>query len=53
VQENATQGGLTAVATNGRRSTTRRIKSIDADVKLNRAMWHLAEGFEKLKTAAA
>jgi hypothetical protein len=26
-----------------RRTTTREVKGIDQDVKLNRALWHLAE----------
>lgn len=54
VQENVIAGGLSAVqhTENGervRRVSTRRIKGIDQDVKLNRALWQLAERMAKLK----
>ncbi len=43
VQENALKGGLRGRGSTGRRMSTRRVKSIDKDVKLNRAIWALAE----------
>lgn len=53
VQENTLRGGLhgeTRDANNRRRRvTTRPINGIDQDVKLNRALWILAEGMAKLK----
>jgi hypothetical protein len=56
VQENCLKGGLTAVARdeNGRRLrrvNTRQVKGIDQDVKLNRALWQLAEKMAELKAA--
>jgi hypothetical protein len=54
VQENAVRGGLTALGRNAdghlRRSTTREIKGIDGDVKLNRALWQLADQMARIKT---
>ncbi len=48
VQENLTRGGLRGFIRNddgsSRRSTVRAVKSIDGDVKLNRALFTLAEG---------
>lgn len=56
VQENVTKGGLrgTTVDANGRRHhrATRAVTGIDQDVRLNRALWTLAEEMRKLKTAA-
>lgn len=52
VQENVIKGGVTGYAIeNGRRraTTTREIKGIDQDVKLNRALWTLAEKMAELK----
>jgi hypothetical protein len=56
VQENVIRGGLSAVARdeNGRRLrrvSTRQVKGIDQDVKLNRALWQLAEKMAELKAA--
>lgn len=58
VQENAIRGGLSARAPRkpgerrGRMVTTREVKGIDQDVKLNRALWQLAESMERIKAAA-
>ena len=60
VQENVVRGGLhgtqRGVDTNGRptfrRVTTREVRGIDQDVKLNRALWMLAERMAELKGAA-
>lgn len=43
VQENLTQGGLSATAANGGRTRTRAVTGIDQNVKLNRALWTLSE----------
>lgn len=55
VQENVVRGGLrgTTVDANGRRHhrATRAVTGIDQDVRLNRALWTLAEEMRKLKTA--
>lgn len=58
VQENAVKGDLRARKQpqagewRGRRVTTREVKGIDQDVKLNRALWQLAERMAELKSAA-
>ena len=49
VQENLTQGGLVARSATGRRQRTRPIQGIDQNVKVNRALWLLAEGMKQLK----
>lgn len=53
VQENVVRGGLrgTTLDANGRRQhrATRAVTGIDQDVKLNRALWTLAEEMRKLK----
>jgi hypothetical protein len=53
LQENVIRGGLHGVsfdANNRRRNmTTRPIKGIDQDVKLNRALWTLADSMAKMK----
>jgi hypothetical protein len=62
VQENVIKGGLSARTQASydehgkrippRRVTTREVKGIDQDVKLNRALWQLAEEMARLKTGA-
>lgn len=49
VQENMLKGGLQGRSQNGRRATTRAVTGIDQNVKLNRALWVLAEAMRKLK----
>jgi hypothetical protein len=49
VQENMIKGGLRARNKSGQSTTTRAVKGIDQNVKLNRALWQLAEGMRKLK----
>jgi hypothetical protein len=50
VQENAVRGGLTARAPDSsRRSTTREVRGVDQNVKLNMALWALTEQMAKLK----
>jgi Domain of unknown function (DUF932) len=50
VQENAVSGGL-RVWNRGQRSTSREVKGIDQSVRLNRAIWGLAEQLYQLKAA--
>lgn len=49
IQENATKGMRTW--SHGHRTSSRAVKGIDGDVKLNRALWTMAEKFAALKTA--
>lgn len=49
VQENLVKGGLHARSVNGQVSRTREVKGIDQNIKLNRALWVLAEEMRKLK----
>ncbi|MDA8449175.1 DUF945 domain-containing protein [Acidovorax sp. GBBC 3332] len=49
VQENITKGGLAGRSANGRRQQTRPVQGIDSDVRLNRALWLLADGLRQLK----
>ena len=56
VQENAIKGGLSARRpgsrdTPSRMVTTREVRGIDQDVRLNRALWQLAEKMAELKGA--
>lgn len=50
VQENMIRGGLDARTATNRRTTTRAVTGIDQNVKLNRALWALAEGMRNLKS---
>ncbi|WJM79889.1 DUF932 domain-containing protein [Pectobacterium brasiliense] len=43
VQENLIKGVLTGRSVQGRQSRTRAVKGIDGDIKLNRALWVMAE----------
>jgi len=49
VQENLLRGGLRGRSANGRRLTTRPVQGIDQDLRLNRALWLLADGLRQLK----
>ena len=49
VQENLVKGGLTSRTANGRQQRTRPVHGIDQNVRLNRALWLLAEGLRQLK----
>ena len=49
VQENLTKGGFSGRSANGRRQQTRPVQGIDSDVRLNRALWLLADGLRHLK----
>ncbi len=48
-QENLTKGGLSGRNANGRRQSTRPVQGIDSDIRLNRALWLLADGMRALK----
>lgn len=48
VQENLVQGGLQGQSANGRRTTTRQITGVSENVRLNRALWTLAEEMARL-----
>jgi len=54
IQENMIRGGLNGQRRNAegriRRSQTRAVNGIDQNVTLNRALWTLAEGMQRLKT---
>lgn len=55
IQENVIRGGLSAWGrdANGRRrrTTTREVQGIDADVRMNKALWLLSERMAQLKAA--
>lgn len=48
-QENLIKGGLPGRAASGRRQQTRPVQGIDQNVRLNRALWLLADGMCQLK----
>lgn len=48
-QENLTKGGLHGRSANGRRQQTRPVQGIDQNIRLNRALWMLADGMRQLK----
>lgn len=50
VQENLIKGGMSGRSTTGRRMTTRAIGGVNENVKLNRALWSLADGLAQLKS---
>jgi len=43
LQENLSKGGLDVRTATGKRTRSRSVKGIDGDVKLNRALWVMAE----------
>ncbi len=47
LQESLMRGGLTGRNERGRRVTTRSVKAVDAEVKINRRLWELAEAFSR------
>lgn len=48
LQENLLKGGLPGRTAKGRRSHTRAVNGIDGDIKLNRALWVMAENMMDL-----
>lgn len=54
IQENTVRGGLKfRNEETGRRNRTRQVKGIDQNIRLNRALWSLAEKMAALKAAPA
>ncbi|RKT26979.1 uncharacterized protein DUF932 [Paraburkholderia sp. RAU2J] len=49
VQENLTKGGLRGRSASGRAMSTRPVTGIDQNVKLNRALWMLADAMRQMK----
>ena len=49
-QENLVKGGLLSQTSTGRRQRTKPVQGIDQSVRLNRALWMLADGLRKLKS---
>lgn len=50
VQENLTKGGVRGTTASGKRRSVRGVKSVTEDTRLNKALWHLAEEFRRMKT---
>ena len=50
VQENFIRGGLRGRGTTGKRTTTREIKSVNEDMRLNKALWVLADAMKQHKS---
>jgi hypothetical protein len=48
VQENMIQGGVNGRNANGRRMTTRQVTGVSENIRLNRALWTLADEMAKL-----
>ncbi|VFS47159.1 Domain of uncharacterised function (DUF932) [Budvicia aquatica] len=46
-QENLIKGGLSGRTAKGKRARTRAINGIDGDIKLNRALWVMAENMRQ------
>ncbi|MEX3859666.1 DUF932 domain-containing protein [Paraburkholderia sp. BR10923] len=53
IQENIIRGGVQGRNAQGRRMTTRPVQAIDSDVKINRALWTLAQGMAEIKSGRA
>ncbi len=47
LQENLSKGGLSGRTVQGKRSRTRAVNGIDGDIKLNRALWVMAEQLQQ------
>lgn len=47
IQESLVRGGLAGRNERGRRVTTRPVKAVDADLRINRRLWELAETFSR------
>ncbi|ARB83651.1 MULTISPECIES: DUF932 domain-containing protein [Yersinia] len=50
LQENLTKGGLSGISAKGKRTQTRAVNGIDGDIKLNRALWVMAERLQQAMT---
>jgi hypothetical protein len=53
VQENMIKGGVAGKSSTGRRTTTRAVGGVNENVKLNKALWTLADSMAALKTNKA
>lgn len=51
VQENLIRGGQMGRSASGKRASTREVRGIDGNVRINRGLWILAEEMRKLKAA--
>ena len=49
VQENMLKGGVPGRSSTGRRTTTRAVGGVNENVKLNKALWTLADSMAALK----
>ncbi|WP_261906820.1 DUF945 domain-containing protein, partial [Salmonella enterica] len=47
IQENLLKGGLPGRTAKGKRSHTRAVNGIDGDIRLNRALWVMAEQMQQ------
>jgi hypothetical protein len=48
VQENMIRGGVRGRSPSGRRATSRAVKSVNEDIRINRALWRLTDEMAKL-----
>lgn len=51
VQENIIKGGVRATTSTGRRTRTRAVQGVNENVKLNKALWTLADSLAQIKQA--
>lgn len=51
IQENLIKGGVGGRTRTGRRMTTREVRSVDGNIRLNQALWLLTERMAELKAA--
>ena len=50
VQENMIKGGLPGKSASGKNTRTRAITGIDGDIRINKALWMIAEQFREWKS---
>jgi hypothetical protein len=50
IQESVIKGGVRGRNANGRRMSTRAVTGVTEDLKLNKALWSLADGMAQIKT---
>ncbi|ECG6091092.1 TPA: DUF932 domain-containing protein, partial [Escherichia coli] len=50
VQENMIKGGLSGRSASGKNTRTRAITGIDGDIRINKALWMIAEQFREWKS---
>jgi hypothetical protein len=49
VQENLVKGGMSGFSATGRRMSTRAVGGVNENIKLNKALWQLADGMAQIK----